>query len=276
MRRIILLILLLHISSFSLFAQGDAPERRGWSRDFPPLYGDVQSVTISEYIAKMESNEIVKEMLLTKEVYTLNKKGNVVGRELQVANRDGIRVCEREESERRECRYDAKGNVIQEVLYDSVEIAISAPVSDKAPRMVGDSDVQMNELEGATINSIDEAVQGRVAGVEVRSMNEANVRSSTLRIRGTRSIGGTDAPLIVVDGVVEAVASLDEIDPSDVKSVSVLKDASLTAEYGPRGANGVILVKTHSGESGGSKTSGQRVVKKSVVIYVTEYEIVYR
>lgn len=96
-------------------------------------------------------------------------------------------------------------------------------------------------------NAVD-AMQGKAAGVDIVS----NVRPgavSSVSIRGTRSITASNDPLYVVDGII-LMGSLNDINPSDISSVEVLKDASATAIYGSRGANGVILITTKQGKKG--------------------------
>lgn len=104
--------------------------------------------------------------------------------------------------------------------------------------------VKMAEIREEPVLSIDQALQGRVAGMEVTSTDGEPGSDAVIRIRGSRSITASNDPLIVVDGVMDAVSSISDINPSDIESVSVLKDASATAIYGARGANGVIIITT--------------------------------
>ena len=97
--------------------------------------------------------------------------------------------------------------------------------------------------------SMDNVLQGRVAGLNVSASGFRPGESSTLRIRGSRSLTASNAPLVVIDGV-PVEGGLRELNPNDVESVEVLKDASATAIYGSRGANGVILVTTRRGVEG--------------------------
>ena len=90
------------------------------------------------------------------------------------------------------------------------------------------------------------ALQGRIAGVEVLNNQNSPGASSRIRIRGVNSINSGVNPLFVIDGIIGA--DLNMINPSDIESVEVLKDASSAAIYGARGANGVILVTTKRGE----------------------------
>lgn len=94
--------------------------------------------------------------------------------------------------------------------------------------------------------NITQALQGRMAGVEMSQTSTRPGATMQIRIRGTRSLSADNNPLIVLDGI-PFIGSLADINPNDIKSVEVLKDASATAIYGSRGANGVILVTTDKG-----------------------------
>ena len=104
--------------------------------------------------------------------------------------------------------------------------------------------VAVEDLQETPATSIAQALQGRIAGAEILSGSGEPGESTSIQIRGSRSISAGNNPLIVVDGVQDAVSSLDELNPSDIVAISVLKDVSSTAIYGSRGANGVILVTT--------------------------------
>ena len=106
--------------------------------------------------------------------------------------------------------------------------------------------------------SIDQVLQGRAAGVQIQSNSGTPGGSSTIRIRGTNSINLSSQPIFVIDGVVidsdggdnGSTNPLAAINPSDIVSMDVLKDASATAIYGARASNGVIMITTKSGQSG--------------------------
>ena len=115
------------------------------------------------------------------------------------------------------------------------------------------TNVKMSEIADAPVTSVDQALQGRVAGADIMSTTGEPGASTSIRIRGTRSITASNEPLIVVDGVMDGVSDLGDINPADIKSISVLKDASSTAIYGARGANGVIIVTTKGGSDSGAK-----------------------
>lgn len=126
--------------------------------------------------------------------------------------------------------------------------------------------INAEEFEGLGITSVDEVLQGRIAGLDIVS-NSGNIGSgSTMRLRGVSSIHGNSQPLIVVDGNVfesdynsnfdfasateDQFAELLNVNPDDIASISVLKDAAGTAIYGSQGANGVIEIKTKRGKKG--------------------------
>ncbi|MEI6276388.1 MAG: TonB-dependent receptor [Prolixibacteraceae bacterium] len=97
--------------------------------------------------------------------------------------------------------------------------------------------------------NITQAMQGRVAGVDMEQTSSKPGASMQIRIRGTRSLNASNDPLVVLDGIPFS-GSIGDISPSDIKSLDILKDASSTAIYGSRGANGVILVTTNKGAKG--------------------------
>ena len=123
----------------------------------------------------------------------------------------------------------------------------------------------MSEVEGLSFTSADEALQGKIAGLDIVA-NSGNLGSGTsMRLRGVTSINGSSEPLIVVDGNIfdnpdesfdfasaneETYAALLSVNPSDIEKIDVLKDAAATAIWGSRGANGVISITTKRGSRG--------------------------
>lgn len=105
--------------------------------------------------------------------------------------------------------------------------------------------VKYDELESQPINTVNDALKGRIAGVQVFSNSGAPGGSISVRVRGIGTVNNAD-PLYVVDGVPSS--DIDFLNPNDIASVEVLKDASSSAIYGSRGANGVVLVTTKSGK----------------------------
>ena len=126
--------------------------------------------------------------------------------------------------------------------------------------------IDAKEFEGLSLTSIDEALQGRVAGLDI-VFNSGDLGSgTTMRLRGVSSINGNTQPLVVVDGNIfesdylsgfdfasateEQYSELLNVNPDDIASITVLKDAAGTALYGSQGANGVIEIKTKRGARG--------------------------
>ena len=117
------------------------------------------------------------------------------------------------------------------------------------------STVKMSDVESSPSLSVDGALQGRIAGADIMSVSGDPTEGTSIRIRGSRSITAGNEPLIVVDGVMNAVQDLSDLNTADIESISVLKDASSTAIYGSQGANGVIIVTTKSGEPTAAKAA---------------------
>ncbi len=111
------------------------------------------------------------------------------------------------------------------------------------------SSVKMKNIPQKPANSIDGLLQGQSAGVQVTSSSDSPGAGSTIRIRGGSSLRGGNDPLVVVDGFpIGYAGDLKQISPSDIESMEILKDASASAIYGSRGANGVIMITTKKGK----------------------------
>jgi len=141
-------------------------------------------------------------------------------------------------------------------------------------RMEQTSSVQKIDLteivETSPVTSVEEALQGQIAGLDINLGGDPGARSS-IRIRGTSSLSASNEPLIVIDGVPQDVeisedfnfataneedfGALLNIAPANIESIEVLKDASATAIYGTKGANGVLLINTKKGAMGKTKFS---------------------
>ncbi|MFD0990098.1 SusC/RagA family TonB-linked outer membrane protein [Mariniflexile jejuense] len=104
------------------------------------------------------------------------------------------------------------------------------------------------DLKKQSISSVAEALTGRLAGVQVTSSEGSPDAEINIRVRGGGSLTQDSSPLIIVDGF--PVNSMSDVTPSDIESITVLKDASSTAIYGSRGANGVVIITTKSGKDG--------------------------
>ena len=111
------------------------------------------------------------------------------------------------------------------------------------------STVKSEKLENTPTAAFDQALQGQVAGLTVLSNTGEPSSSATMTIRGTNSINSGTAPLYLLDGVAISASDFNTINPADIESMSVLKDASSTSIYGARAANGVIVITTKRGRS---------------------------
>ncbi|MCJ8166975.1 SusC/RagA family TonB-linked outer membrane protein [Pontibacter sp. E15-1] len=107
--------------------------------------------------------------------------------------------------------------------------------------------VSGEKLESKNVSNVSQAIAGEVAGVRVINTSGQPGTEATVRIRGIGSVNGNRAPLYVVDGVPFS-GSLNSINPADIASTTILKDAAATAIYGSRGANGVVVITTKSGK----------------------------
>lgn len=108
--------------------------------------------------------------------------------------------------------------------------------------------VKSEDLTQMPTQRVDQALQGRASGVFILNQSGQPGGPTTIRIRGLNSITGSNQPLIVIDGL--QGGSLESLNPNDIESMEILKDASATAIYGSQGANGVILITTRKGKKG--------------------------
>jgi len=153
------------------------------------------------------------------------------------------------------------GNVINVSLKSSVStlndvVVIGYGTATRKDLTGSVGTVNISDLQKAPVKSFDEALAGRVAGVQVTSSEGQPGSSINITIRGNNSVTQNNYPLVVIDGIIFedpnnlSVNPLNTIDPNDIESISVLKDASSTAIYGARGSNGVIMVTTKRGKEG--------------------------
>lgn len=118
------------------------------------------------------------------------------------------------------------------------------------------ANIKSEKLMERPATTVEQALAGRVAGVNVSTNSGRPGGRTSIQIRGYSSINATSNPLYVVDGVVWEGGGLDAINPNDIQSVDVLKDASSTAIYGTRGSNGVIIITTKKGKLGQKASIG--------------------
>lgn len=136
------------------------------------------------------------------------------------------------------------------------------------------SSIASKDIKTASVQRVDQALQGRTSGVTVTSSSGAPGAGAKIRIRGTGSNGNSD-PLFIVDGM--KVLSIDNIPPSDIANIEILKDAASSAIYGTEGANGVIIITTKAGKSGdisvnfNSQTTIQSVNTKMKLMNASQF-----
>lgn len=109
--------------------------------------------------------------------------------------------------------------------------------------------INQKDIRSRPVDNALQAMQGKVAGVDITS-NERPGQVGSIRIRGERSVNATNNPLFVVDNIPVTSGGIEYLNPNDIESIDVLKDASATAIFGSRGANGVVIVTTKQGKAG--------------------------
>lgn len=135
-------------------------------------------------------------------------------------------------------------------LADLEEVVVVGYGTAKKSQLTGAiSSVGSKEIQELPITDARQALQGRAAGVDVTQPGSKPGAAPQVRIRGRRSFNASNEPLYVIDGI-PVVGGINDINPQDITSMEVLKDASATAIYGSRGSNGVVLITTKRGTKG--------------------------
>ena len=140
----------------------------------------------------------------------------------------------------------------------TIAMAASAPVAVDSTITAGYAKAGAGSVETVTekemnhdqVSTALDAINGRVAGLTITRSDNGVAAMNAVRVRGTTSLTGGNDPLIIIDGVMGDLTTLSSIYPADIESFNILKDASETAQYGSRGASGVIEVVTKKGKSG--------------------------
>jgi TonB-linked SusC/RagA family outer membrane protein len=166
--------------------------------------------------------------------------------------------------------------VLKEKDYKLDEVVVIGYGTVKRRDITGSvASVQGDVIQSIPVANVQEAITGKLSGVQVVTTEGSPDAEVKIRIRGGGSITGDNTPLYIVDGF--PVSSISDISPADIESIDVLKDASSTAIYGSRGANGVILVTTKEGKSGKVKVSYntyfgvKKLRKKLNVLSIPDY-----
>lgn len=141
--------------------------------------------------------------------------------------------------------------ILQEETLDMDEVVVVGyGVKKKSLTTAAISSVKGDELQNRPVSRADQAMQGKTAGVSVLSTSGSPGAGTKIRIRGTNSNGDSN-PLFIVDGM--KTGDINNIDPNDIESMEILKDAASAAIYGTEGANGVVLITTKGGKSGAAR-----------------------
>jgi TonB-linked SusC/RagA family outer membrane protein len=134
------------------------------------------------------------------------------------------------------------------------------------------SQVRASELQMGGVSSVSNTLAGRIAGlIGVQSSGEPGSNVSEFWIRGISTFGGGSSALVLIDGIDRGTAGLNDLAPQDIESFSVLKDATATAIYGARGANGVIIINTKRGEEGKVKINADVKTSMETLPRLPEY-----
>lgn len=156
--------------------------------------------------------------------------------------------------------------IMEEEAEQLEEVVVMGYSSVKKSEFVGTAaQVNMGSVEAKSVASVAQALKGEIAGVRVITTTGQPGAAPTIRIRGFGSVNGSRDPLFVVDGVPFS-GSIASINPDDIESTTVLKDAAATAIYGARGANGVVVINTKTG-----KTNNDYIQIESKVGFNTQY-----
>ena len=161
----------------------------------------------------------------------------------------------------REIKIGSTDNIVNVSLRPSANDLDAVVVVGYGSTKKSDLTGSVGSLKGSDLNrtpasSVDQLLQGKIAGVQVMTGGGQPGAGATIRIRGASTISGSSNPLVVVDGYPWGDAgNLKQINPEDIESIEVLKDASSAAIYGSRGANGVIMVTTKRGTIGKTRLS---------------------
>ncbi len=279
-------------------------------RDQPLTYSIVQNTVIIKHQVKtdvnnnkvadlpLEENVVVKDITVTGKVVDISGKP-LPGVSISVKNLKGGTTTD--EAGNFSIKVSDKNTILvfSFVGYEAVErvvgensiLNISLSPADKGMNevvVIGYGDQQKRDVTGSIssvsaekianmpVAGLDQALSGQLAGVQVQQTSGAPGGNINVRIRGSGSIGAGNEPLYVVDGY-PGITDLNAIDPNDIESIDVLKDASAAAIYGSRGANGVVIVTTKRGKAGKTKFSVnaysglQQVINEVKVMNAQEY-----
>ena len=231
----VLIVLTIFLTGYSLaFAQRQVSGKVTDARDNSPLSGVSVNVkgtstgTTTGADGEFRINAAVNSVLVFSSVGFTAKELTVPDDEVIVIN----------------VSLEFSSNNLQEVVVTGYTIQNKRQVTGSVARVAG------NEIRLQPIGSFDKALQGKVPGLLAQSQTGQPGAPAVVTIRGKGSINGSNTPLYIIDGIQVNAADFASINPSDIESYNVLKDASSTSIYGSRGANGVIVITTKRGVAG--------------------------
>lgn len=156
-----------------------------------------------------------------------------LSKEIAVNGRNNINVVMKEDNQQ-----------LDEVIVVGYAIGSKRTVSGAIDR------IKKEDMNKGTIVSAADALKGKIAGVVISQSGGDPMGTTNIRVRGTSSLSGGNDPLVIIDGVFSDMTVFNSLAPGDIESMTILKDASETAQYGSRGAAGVIVVTTVKGKNG--------------------------
>lgn len=168
--------------------------------------------------------------------------------------------------------------VLMEDTKSLEEVVVIGYGTQKKSDLTGSvSRIGSEQIVKTPVPNVDQALQGQASGVFVTSVNGSPGAPSSIRIRGGKSINAGNEPLFVVDGFISDRSIVTALNPEDIQSIDVLKDASAAAIYGARGSNGVILITTKRGTEGQTEISFsssyglQQIARRAKLLNAQEY-----
>ena len=223
--RILIIMLLCNIQAFAQKITGVVKNGLGVLPGATVKIKDTNTGTIANANGEFEIKASSKDVLIVSFVGFFNK-------EILIGDQTKIQVDLEED------------NKLEEV------VVIGYGTQKKSDLTGSVSSVNVKDLANIPNSRVDQMMQGRTAGVQITSASGTPGAGTTIRVRGGNSIVGDNEPLWVIDGIIVGQNyDLNNINPNDIKSIEVLKDASSVAIYGSRGANGVVLVTTKGGSN---------------------------
>ena len=227
------LVALFAILSISVFAQGKTVSGAVTDKDGEPLVGVSVLIKGTSYgvATDLDGNYTLKNV--AKDAVLEFRYVGCEPQDIKVGNQTRIDVRMQEDSA-----------VLDEV------VVVGYGVQKKSDVTGALSHISAEELQSRPVSNAFEALQGKAAGVDITT-SERPGTVGDIRIRGERSLTASNSPLYVVDGVpLMSGSGIETLNPRDIESIDILKDASATAIYGSRGANGVVIVTTKQGKAG--------------------------